>query len=912
MSSSVKGARLQFTLFPGVAPTVVGQSIRFELRTFDAQGRPIPATNPRINARRPTGEIVVLDSTFFVAGGTNIWLASATVDMVGVWEFNGQTGLPEPAEAMAKLNVVDGVQDGGELWPGWVDAANSAADAAASAEAAALSAAEAAANANYAPPGGSPLRPVSTHLNEGPRHVTAFGVVGDGIVDDTAAFLAAINSAGPGGTVFIPANVQVTLDNLVLPHSVTIEGSGRASFIKWRSGTSNRHMLRCTIAGAQVTLRNLTVDCNAAGDNGVGYYQAIRFLSVGTVTEPAALTIHDVDFLDGRSQTMLVIGDITGAVRSHLSVTNCRFLGGMESGDLRSSGDAQVRYGVDVIWSDNIHDQLDLRADRGRYGLLFQLDGTEPSAAHCSLTAHGNHFTDYGVADIDTLGCIDGYSGLSRAVVTGNVGTRIGGRFISIKADGDDVSIVGNVCDVTTGGVGIVMFEGKGFSIGANYIVANNVVGCSTGDAMDGMRFSGAAFTGVPPALYRDVTIANNHITGFSRHGIFLEDINGAMVSGGLIQTDAESSSGITLAGCTGNVSLRGVTIRAPSANTTGVLVFADCPAINLTISDCDVLATFRALRILSGTNLFLDSTTLRSATVGVEGSGLTSRVFADNTRFFGCLGHFSWGTGTAIISTRDSQGDTGTGFTASVLTLASGAVTPNAAVHRIDTEAAAATGTLTTINGGFEGRTITLFPANSARVVTLASGGNISLNVPVVLSVGRSVVLRFMGSTWLEVARSATSLGAQEANAVNITGGTAVLSNARVGNLVTTSRELNFGTVSGVGVFSTRMTFRLDATAETGSDAGSNFTWFTNSDTGAFLATIMSVTRATGVIALGSRPTLVNRGGVVTCTRGTTAQRPTGLTIGDGGVVQHMDTTLTKQVFWTGTQWIDAMGTPT
>lgn len=75
-----------------------------------------------------------------------------------------------------------------------------------------------------------------------------------------------------------------------------------------------------------------------------------------------------------------------------------------------------------------------------------------------------------------------------------------------------------------------------------------------------------------------------------------------------------------------------------------------------------------------------------------------------------------------------------------------------------IDTEAAAATDNLTTINGGLDGQIIILMSATSSRDPTIAEGGNISLDAAgsfTLSNVADTITLLKRGSTWYEIARS-------------------------------------------------------------------------------------------------------------------------------------------------------------
>lgn len=92
----------------------------------------------------------------------------------------------------------------------------------------------------------------------------------------------------------------------------------------------------------------------------------------------------------------------------------------------------------------------------------------------------------------------------------------------------------------------------------------------------------------------------------------------------------------------------------------------------------------------------------------------------------------------------------------AATLTIAAGVVTVTQTAHKIDTEAAAASDDLVTVNGGYEGALIILEAANDARTVVLkhntgnifnASGADVSLD-----NYGDTWMGRYDGSKWLQL----------------------------------------------------------------------------------------------------------------------------------------------------------------
>ena len=91
-------------------------------------------------------------------------------------------------------------------------------------------------------------------------------------------------------------------------------------------------------------------------------------------------------------------------------------------------------------------------------------------------------------------------------------------------------------------------------------------------------------------------------------------------------------------------------------------------------------------------------------------------------------------------------------------LTIASGAVTATRSYHRLDTEGAAATDDLDTINGGTTGHILVIQSNSAARVVVVKHGtGNIFLNgmADFSLTGGRDkLALISLGTEWNEIGR--------------------------------------------------------------------------------------------------------------------------------------------------------------
>ena len=92
-------------------------------------------------------------------------------------------------------------------------------------------------------------------------------------------------------------------------------------------------------------------------------------------------------------------------------------------------------------------------------------------------------------------------------------------------------------------------------------------------------------------------------------------------------------------------------------------------------------------------------------------------------------------------------------------LTISAGVVTRTQRCHRLETEGAAVSDDLVTINGYENGQEIFLILNNSAHAVTVKSTGNISVATDCALSAYTSFLWLFynsLNSKWVEILRSA------------------------------------------------------------------------------------------------------------------------------------------------------------
>lgn len=93
----------------------------------------------------------------------------------------------------------------------------------------------------------------------------------------------------------------------------------------------------------------------------------------------------------------------------------------------------------------------------------------------------------------------------------------------------------------------------------------------------------------------------------------------------------------------------------------------------------------------------------------------------------------------------------------ATALTITSGIITKSRSYHKIDTESAAASDDLDTINGGAEGDILVIRATSSSRtVVAKDNTGNLQLAGDCTLDNAEdTLTLIYDGTNWLELARS-------------------------------------------------------------------------------------------------------------------------------------------------------------
>lgn len=183
-----------------------------------------------------------------------------------------------------------------------------------------LGAAAAVAAVSLAVPGSAAPRPQAGRLLTATAgagaDVTAFGAVGDGVTDDTAAFNAAIASLGHGGVVFVPAGLYLIdpSQGIVLTQGLTLCGEGDDASV----------LVAKPVAGSVIRR-----DINPAGPN--AYLSDVLIQSIGIVLNHPATAA---------SSNYVQIGfDFRSVTRS--TIQEC-YVGNYARGGLNKPDPAQV------------------------------------------------------------------------------------------------------------------------------------------------------------------------------------------------------------------------------------------------------------------------------------------------------------------------------------------------------------------------------------------------------------------------------------------------------------------------------------------------------------------------------------------------------------------------------------------
>jgi hypothetical protein len=149
----------------------------------------------------------------------------------------------------------------------------------------------------------------------------AYGAIGDGVADDTAALQAAINDASSAHTsVYLPAGTYAVSSTISIPagEGLSIFGAGWGTRIQLKAN-KNCYIFQMTGADTRITMRDLTIDGNCLSQGTLGSSGGINALGA------IACRFDNVHFTACRDDALYLGGMSGGSFGHNNRVIGCLF-----------------------------------------------------------------------------------------------------------------------------------------------------------------------------------------------------------------------------------------------------------------------------------------------------------------------------------------------------------------------------------------------------------------------------------------------------------------------------------------------------------------------------------------------------------------------------------------------------------
>lgn len=494
-----------------------------------------------------------------------------------------------------------------------------------------VSQAQAAATGTFTATGiGATTRTVSSKLNDFVS-VKDFGAVGDGLVNDTAAFQAALNAYG---AVFVPGGRATVymITSIAIPNHTTLFGLGAT--IRQIAGTNSSMIVaQDTATATGLTLDGLTIDHN--GPNVLGNTVAILFNCCTRV-----LITNNV-VLNARVHA-IQLANIATDSRIENNLVDTFGTGGLGSGVVLFRGASRNAVVGNLIRN----------GAAGTYGVLIDDASTSStdSVPSNDNTISGNVISTvaFGVGVEGSLGntvcnnVIDGIASGTGIDVSQGFG----------NAQSCDTMIAGNIVrNVSGGGNGIRV-------VGSNIIVENNLIATvtSTGRGIVLLTEAGAA--------QRNITIRNNTLRdqqATQAIRIAPTTVNNLVIEGNLIDSSADNAIDTTGGGSAWSISGNRILTAFKAGISVGAGTLSGLRIAGNTIRNVatSAPATFDAItvngaaitRVQIADNMIIDDQATRTTRNAVSVSAATHVEVRDN---------FTCGQVGVVLTGTASTADTG------------------------------------------------------------------------------------------------------------------------------------------------------------------------------------------------------------------------------------------------------------
>ena len=593
--------------------------------------------------------------------------------------------------------------------------------------------------------------------------VKDFGAVGDGVTDDTAAFQSA---ADHGGSIFIPSGTYIVA-GVTITSDVFFYGEGAASSVLKKKPSTLGNMF--TGSGAtQFIFEDLSLDADV---NNQAAYQSDYLIRVnhitGSSTAPPSLYVNRCIFDNPEYAAILYRGDATGDDSSVVSITNCQFLGGSDGAE------GAVEYGpryISISDAPNayVHNNFAnfgaAPTGTGRPFLTVAQSSPSTGSALGSIVVSSNitHFCGRGAAN--NLGAIDVYSAAKQCTISNNVCYESNGRGILAKADTGNLVIDGNSVyglhpRLGTGSSALGFTGNTSGTMNEGCVISNNVVDLYNGDSNNtNAIFVAGDGANSPGEYYKNVAITGNVFLNVADAGMRLYFIENFTISGNVFEN--VTGTGVEIQACKGVATVTGNSID--TCGLSGIYVWATAGGENLKgviTGNAIKNVADRAVLITLGEDFIVSNNYLNSTGAGgyqcVDVRDTTGSVKITDNIIESPIGPFFKSAG--VTGTVDYRENITALTDERRLTIASGAITVDGALHSVTGEGGAADD-LATINGGFAGRILVLnATSNSTDITVKDATGNLALAGGdfVMTNSDDTITLIYSGSEWLEISRS-------------------------------------------------------------------------------------------------------------------------------------------------------------
>lgn len=442
--------------------------------------------------------VTVLSTSGFVAGGYAVY---SRVD--DAFEYNLIATVTDPTHLLLTTNIgATGIGSG--VFVGLISP-------------------EQYASANAIPHAGALVMPDTiAYANQSVHNVDAYGALGNGTTDDTAAIGAACTalSAAGGGVLTFAAGKTYLLGGLdggvTIPSNTRIIGNGAIIYTDMLA-TDNNANYRCFFVDAgssNIDISGLTF----SGDNdftpgGNIEHAAIYIAAIGTAITD--VHIHHCTF---KNLFGFAIHDLGGTERVH--VTDCQFL--------------ECANGI------NVNSDYSMQCNN----VLSYCEGFECSGAYANIS---NNIIDHAITAISLGGTTSPGDTVVGQIVSGNIiSDTTTGIGISVNDGCENARVEGNVL-VRTYGSGI-QINGGGYNPVKNVAIVNNTLRSCGADAASTHIGIYAGGTGIDNLLIAGNFIHNNaaDTSHETTYGIILDAVSGAYIHSNII---AATSKNISLNG---------------------------------------------------------------------------------------------------------------------------------------------------------------------------------------------------------------------------------------------------------------------------------------------------------------------------------------------------------------------------